>query len=430
LKFRSTSEQLTKKQNDTLCYNLVDHMQKFLATYCAKWMPSSLPRPTDRSPQRLKEWIEGVYISKRFYEEPSEEDVRSLQGGDAASETASIASIGKHSVRSVAASADATNDVTIVSMADVLGPSAPRLHITSSPSTAATTTAAAPSSQTHGGAATTVSDDDTRIHVTALTQSSTSTQTKDIAPQEQQPAAAGAGGVTVSHPSAVALSNTQPQQHVVDWDPFGDASTAPMPEAVSSSSAGGAPAVETPSVPPSQPPQTASSTSAGDSITAELAGLALGSTPAVEEDTEDAVIHDVVEWQAFPQAIQVVIEDMTGETNTPVGELPSAAPTWLHDDNTTGAAGDENSEMTWEAFDGNGTANAAPGVAAKSPSRTAHAGNSRGPAEKAHAAPPGNGLAQPALSNAASNGADMNKPPPRPEVPLVRTNVSVCNRLC
>jgi len=41
--------------------------ERFFATYCATWTPASLPRPTDRHPERTREWIEAVYQAKRFY---------------------------------------------------------------------------------------------------------------------------------------------------------------------------------------------------------------------------------------------------------------------------------------------------------------------------------------------------------------------------
>ena len=47
-------------------YLISSFMQKFFATYCAKWNQSALPRPTDRNPEHTKTWIESVYVSKRF----------------------------------------------------------------------------------------------------------------------------------------------------------------------------------------------------------------------------------------------------------------------------------------------------------------------------------------------------------------------------
>jgi len=44
-----------------------EYLQRFLATFCAKWTPTSLPRPTDRNPERTKAWIEEIYQNKKYF---------------------------------------------------------------------------------------------------------------------------------------------------------------------------------------------------------------------------------------------------------------------------------------------------------------------------------------------------------------------------
>ena len=42
-----------------------------LGTYLARWSPSDLPpRPTGREPARIADWVEAVFVKKRFYAEP------------------------------------------------------------------------------------------------------------------------------------------------------------------------------------------------------------------------------------------------------------------------------------------------------------------------------------------------------------------------
>ena len=41
-----------------------------LGTYLARWSPSDLPKPTGREPARIADWVEAVFVRKRFYAEP------------------------------------------------------------------------------------------------------------------------------------------------------------------------------------------------------------------------------------------------------------------------------------------------------------------------------------------------------------------------
>lgn len=43
-------------------------LQRFLAQYLAKWTQTQLPKPTDRTADRVREWIQAVYEGKRFYD--------------------------------------------------------------------------------------------------------------------------------------------------------------------------------------------------------------------------------------------------------------------------------------------------------------------------------------------------------------------------
>ena len=52
--------------------------QVAMGTFLARWSPDDLPKPTDRSPSKIRDWIEAVFVRKRFYAEPQ---FRSLDGG-------------------------------------------------------------------------------------------------------------------------------------------------------------------------------------------------------------------------------------------------------------------------------------------------------------------------------------------------------------
>lgn len=41
-----------------------------LGTYLARWSPSDLPKPTGREPASIADWVEAVFVKKRFYAEP------------------------------------------------------------------------------------------------------------------------------------------------------------------------------------------------------------------------------------------------------------------------------------------------------------------------------------------------------------------------
>ena len=44
--------------------------QVALGTYLARWSPADLPKPTDRNPGKVRDWIDAVFVKKRFYAEP------------------------------------------------------------------------------------------------------------------------------------------------------------------------------------------------------------------------------------------------------------------------------------------------------------------------------------------------------------------------
>lgn len=52
-----------------------------MGTFLARWSPDDLPKPTDRAPIKIRDWIEAVFVRRRFYAEPV---FRSLDGGGAA----------------------------------------------------------------------------------------------------------------------------------------------------------------------------------------------------------------------------------------------------------------------------------------------------------------------------------------------------------
>lgn len=57
-----------------------------MGTFLARWSPDDLPKPVDRSPTKIRDWIEAVFVRKRFYAEPQ---FRSLDGGGGGGASAS-----------------------------------------------------------------------------------------------------------------------------------------------------------------------------------------------------------------------------------------------------------------------------------------------------------------------------------------------------
>lgn len=41
-------------------------LQAFIASYLATWTPHTFGKPVDRTPGRIKQWIQTVYIDARF----------------------------------------------------------------------------------------------------------------------------------------------------------------------------------------------------------------------------------------------------------------------------------------------------------------------------------------------------------------------------
>lgn len=82
-------------------------------TYLAKWSPSDLQKPTDRNTGKIKDWIDAVYVKKRFY---------SAEAASSAAThlpPATQANLPRRSISSNASSAG--DDVPVMSMAGLLG---------------------------------------------------------------------------------------------------------------------------------------------------------------------------------------------------------------------------------------------------------------------------------------------------------------------
>lgn len=81
-------------------------------TYLAKWSPSDLQKPVDRNTGKIKDWIDAVYIKKRFY---SAEAAASAMH----SPPPPVSNLPRRSISSNASSAG--DDVPVMSMAGLLG---------------------------------------------------------------------------------------------------------------------------------------------------------------------------------------------------------------------------------------------------------------------------------------------------------------------
>ena len=109
----------------------------FFSTHCSTWSPSSLPRPTDRNPDKTKAWIEAVYVNKRYISD----DSSSAKGGahvDDATATATATTTTtttiatQHSTSAPVPSTDNedadVSSVTVLNLSD-LGGTVPKLEI-------------------------------------------------------------------------------------------------------------------------------------------------------------------------------------------------------------------------------------------------------------------------------------------------------------
>ena len=83
------------------------HLQRFAAYHLAKWQSGMLPKPVDRDTMRVLDWIQQVYVAKRFYGEP--------EGGYRAPRSSTAGSEGK--------------EVVVKPLADVLGSDTPKLTV-------------------------------------------------------------------------------------------------------------------------------------------------------------------------------------------------------------------------------------------------------------------------------------------------------------
>ncbi|KAL0029330.1 hypothetical protein WJX79_010629 [Trebouxia sp. C0005] len=82
-------------------------------TYLAKWSPSDLQKPTDRNTGKIKDWIDAVYVKKRFY------SAEAAASAAMHSPPPSQAHLPRRSISSNASSAG--DDVPVMSMAGLLG---------------------------------------------------------------------------------------------------------------------------------------------------------------------------------------------------------------------------------------------------------------------------------------------------------------------
>ncbi|KAK9830238.1 hypothetical protein WJX72_010505 [[Myrmecia] bisecta] len=81
-------------------------------TYLAKWSPSDLPRPTDRHPSKVRDWIDAVYVKKRFYSPSGRRDTDSSKLGQAS-----------HASRAT------SEDIPSKPMSDLLGQDSVKLQV-------------------------------------------------------------------------------------------------------------------------------------------------------------------------------------------------------------------------------------------------------------------------------------------------------------
>lgn len=82
-------------------------------TYLAKWSPSDLQKPTDRNTGKIRDWIDAVYVKKRFY------SAEAAASAAMHSPPPSQSHLPRRSISSNASSAG--DDVPVMSMAGLLG---------------------------------------------------------------------------------------------------------------------------------------------------------------------------------------------------------------------------------------------------------------------------------------------------------------------
>lgn len=94
--------------------------QRFWTTYCATWTPSGLTRPTDRHPERSKEWIDAIYVMKRFHRDAP---TRRAPEIDAPSAAGSGISVEGGNLPAI------DGEIAVLSLEGVLGKGMPKLQV-------------------------------------------------------------------------------------------------------------------------------------------------------------------------------------------------------------------------------------------------------------------------------------------------------------
>ncbi|KAK9839892.1 hypothetical protein WJX84_001153 [Apatococcus fuscideae] len=100
--------------------------QEAAAAYLSKWTPSEVAKPTDRNPQKIRDWIDAVYVKKRFH------------GPKKLQRPSPSPSVGTLSARSSARSTR-DDDIPTRSMADIMGNDNIKLQISPATSTTSNT---------------------------------------------------------------------------------------------------------------------------------------------------------------------------------------------------------------------------------------------------------------------------------------------------
>lgn len=272
--------------------------------YLAKWRPTDLPRPVDRNPAKIKDWIDAVYQKKRFY------------SGEALSRVSTSSLQQTPSVRRMSSG---SSDVVVMPMSSVLGGANFRLQVSPGPSGVPDSTSSAASSSRASVPPDNLLNFDGPMArpggqhqqlVSILDESPSSAYGQP--PAQQQPAFAGG------------------------WDAFGEAPTAPQapaPTAAASPASGsawadfgadpfGPPGGAASGVNGRVPEQQAGANGYGG----QGAGTALpaGPAPAAGQPAAAQVPADSGGWQAFdaPQANGTV----AGPGSAAVGQEQAASP--------------------------------------------------------------------------------------------------------
>ncbi|KAK9833649.1 hypothetical protein WJX74_001742 [Apatococcus lobatus] len=100
--------------------------QEAASAFLSKWTPSELAKPTDRNPQKIRDWIDAVYVKKRFH------GPKKLQRPSPSPSTGTL------SARSSARSTR-DDDIPTRSMADIMGNDSIKLQISPATSTTSNT---------------------------------------------------------------------------------------------------------------------------------------------------------------------------------------------------------------------------------------------------------------------------------------------------